>query len=360
MADTDMIPPVEADVSTANPTKDQIVTEAKRVAAGMIESVDIAAEHPQNFVAAKLTPYIPPSILLRWTNSLRTLKSVFDKNSKDGRVTRDVFLSAAFTDVFSALKESGSSLYSEIDASGKGSFDFIDLTNVFTIVNHKARSALLVSSKNSNPALELANEQDFAIFDAVIPHIESLLSHAHSKNVKVIIDAEWTYVQPAIDDLALHLSKKYNGARRDASQGINGGRPIVFNTYQMYLKDALQRVQWEIERASRGGYNVGVKIVRGAYIVSESQRAQEMGYENPICPSLEATHKSFNSAIDLCIGEIKKETPDPTASTPLPVQFFIASHNKESVLHAWLTLKDLKLDPQSDCVGFGQLMGMQD
>ncbi|KAJ3063245.1 hypothetical protein HDU98_000924, partial [Podochytrium sp. JEL0797] len=279
--------------------------------------------------------------------------TTFDRNSHDGRVSKHVFLSPAFSSVFPKL-EGRTDLYTQMDPLNTGSIDFIDLTNVFTISNQSSRAALLGS-----PVPTLATEQDFEIFDAVLPHIESLLHHAHRKNVKVIIDAEWTYVQSAIDDLTLHLSKKYNG-RRGTTEGINNGRPLLFNTYQMYLQDSLQRVQWELERAQRGGYNVGIKIVRGAYIVSESHRALEMGYPNPICPTLEATHASFNSAIDLCVGEIKKETPSPTATTPLPVQFFIASHNRESVLHAWEKLKQAQLDPQSDCVGFGQLMGMQD
>ncbi|KAI9330307.1 FAD-linked oxidoreductase-like protein [Obelidium mucronatum] len=354
---------VEAEVSAAEPSLDKVVAEASRVLRGMKESADIAAEHPQNFIAAKLTPYIPPAVLLRYTNSLRLLKATFDSHSKNGQVSRELFLSDAFSNVFPGLRDSGPQVYGQLDPTNKGSFDFIDLTNVFTISNHVARSSLLVPSSNSTttpPHALLATKSDFEIFDAIVPLLESLIAHAKSLNVKVIIDAEWTYVQPAIDDLALHLSKKFNGCRNDASQGINNGRPIIFNTYQMYLQDALQRVQWELERAKRGNYNIGVKIVRGAYIVSESERAQKMNYPNPICRSLEDTHKSFNGAIDLCISEIKKHTPEPNADTPLPVQFFIASHNKESVLHAWLTLQRLQLNPQSDCVGFGQLMGMQD
>ncbi|KAJ3008059.1 UNVERIFIED_CONTAM: hypothetical protein HDU68_003240 [Siphonaria sp. JEL0065] len=352
---------VEAEVSEHEPTVDQIVTEAKRVLAGMKESANIAAEHPQNFIAAKLTPYIPPSVLLRYTNSLRLLKATFDTHSKDGRVTKQVFLSPAFGNAFPTLQQTGSAIYAQLDPTNSGSFDFIDLTNVFTIANHTTRSSLLVpTTTNTNPAFALATEKDFEIFDAILPLLESLISHSKSLNVKVIIDAEWTYVQPAIDDLALHLTKKFNGSRRDPTQGINNGRPVIFNTYQMYLQDALQRVKWELERAKRGNYNIGVKIVRGAYIVSESERAEKMGYANPICPSLEATHESYNGAIDVCVQEIWKETPEVRADTPLPVQFFIASHNKESVLHAWVTLKKYGLDPQSDCVGFGQLMGMQD
>ncbi|KAI8608741.1 FAD-linked oxidoreductase-like protein [Chytriomyces sp. MP71] len=287
---------VEAEVSANIPSIEHIVAEAKRVSLGMIESADIASEHPGNFIAAKLTPFVPPTVLLHWTTSLRKLKAAFDASATNGRV----------------------------------------------------------------PHQTLASAHDFAIMDAVLPHMEFLVAHAQRKNVKVIVDAEWTYVQPAIDDLALHLSKKFNGRRGEVEEGINGGRPVIFNTYQMYLKDALGRVKWELERAERGGYNVGIKIVRGAYIVSETERALKKGYDNPICHSLAATHASFNSAIDLCIETIARHTPKPTPASPLPVQFFSASHNFESVFHAYSRLQEMGIDPQSDCVGFGQLMGMQD
>ncbi|KAI8844112.1 FAD-linked oxidoreductase-like protein, partial [Chytriomyces cf. hyalinus JEL632] len=289
---------VEADVSTETPTLQATVEEARRVCAGMKESADIACEHPHNFIAMKVTPLIPPSVLLRWTNSLRAVYAAFEQDARE--------------------------------------------------INEK------------NEALALATASDFQVIDAVFPFVEEIVAHSKSKHVKVIVDAEWTYVQPAIDDMALTLGKKFNGKRMAVNEGINGGRPVIFNTYQMYLKDALGRVHRELERAERGGYNVGIKIVRGAYIVSETERATSMGYENPICPTLEATHASFNSAISLCVQKIHDSTPTPSIETPLPVQFFSASHNFESVIHAWTLMKQYGIDFQSDCVGFGQLRGMQD
>ncbi|KAJ3248027.1 hypothetical protein HDU77_008257 [Chytriomyces hyalinus] len=359
---------VEADVSTVTPTLQETVEEARRVCAGMKESADIASQHPHNFIAMKVTPLIPPSVLLRWTNSLRAVYAAFEQDAREIKgikcLQKDAFMNpdGAFMKRFNKLaqnKKTAELLWSQMDYNNTGAVDLIDVSNVFTISNRDARG-VLVTNAEKNEALALATESDFQVIDAVFPFIEEIVAHSKSKHVKVIVDAEWTYVQPAIDDMALNLGKKFNGKRMAANEGINGGRPVIFNTYQMYLKDALGRVHRELERAERGGYNVGIKIVRGAYIVSETERAASMGYENPICPTLEATHTSFNSAISLCIQKIHENTPAPSIETPLPVQFFSASHNFESVIHAWTLLKQYGIDFQSDCVGFGQLRGMQD
>ncbi|KAJ3122255.1 hypothetical protein HK100_012070 [Physocladia obscura] len=356
---------VEAEISTQTPTLDQIITEAQRTAMGMKESATIAAQHPQNFIAVKISPFIPPNVLVRWTNTLRAVKSAFDRATaaaSDGKVSKDRFFDALGAE-FPVLQQQKDkdTLFEQINSDRNGFVDYIDVSNMFTIANKEARTTLLVDQKaDIDTGLKLATEEDFKVFDAVVPILEDVVSHSKNLNVKVIIDAEWTYVQPAIDEIALYLTKKYNGVRGDVTGGINGGRPVIFNTYQMYLKDALGRVKIELERARRENYNIGVKIVRGAYIVSETDRANKMNYENPICASLEHTHASYNAGIDVCLSAIKEITPDPKPTDPLPIQFFVASHNFESVLHADKKIRELGLDPESDCVGFGQLMGMQD
>lgn len=70
------------------------------------------------------------------------------------------------------------------------------------------------------------------------------------------VDAEHTYLQPAIDHAVLHLQRKYNTAY-----------PAIYSTYQAYLHDCVPRLYLDMERAKREGWHFGAKLVRGAYMV---------------------------------------------------------------------------------------------
>ena len=73
--------------------------------------------------------------------------------------------------------------------------------------------------------------------------------------------------------------------------------PAVFGTYQAYLVDCNARLETDLERARREGFHLGAKLVRGAYMVHERERAAKLGYTDPIQPSVEATHASYNQVV---------------------------------------------------------------
>ena len=102
-------------------------------------------------------------------------------------------------------------------------------------------------------------------------------------NVRLLIDAEHSYMQPAIDAVVIHLQQKYNRQT-----------PVVFNTYQCYLKDSQARVMADMQLAKQKGFLLAAKVVRGAYIHLERERAAEMRYPSPIHDTLEDTHKNYN------------------------------------------------------------------
>jgi len=163
--------------------------------------------------------------------------------------------------------------------------------------------------------------------------------------------------------VALHLQEHYNHTP-------HADGPLIYNTYQMYLKDALGRLQQDYTRAQRNGYILAAKLVRGAYMVSERKRATELGLEDPICDGIEATHTSYNAGVDFMLGEmtrkqklIAEDKTQDASSLSLknsPVVLFVASHNKDSVMRTCDRLQNLGLSPQSGLVMFGQLMGMCD
>jgi proline dehydrogenase len=80
-----------------------------------------------------------------------------------------------------------------------------------------------------------------------------------------MVDAEQTWVQPAIDVCVQTAQKLYNK-----------GPVVVYNTMQAYLTDSASRLDLELQRGSVYGYNVGIKLVRGAYMVTETALASKL------------------------------------------------------------------------------------
>lgn len=48
-----------------------------------------------------------------------------------------------------------------------------------------------------------------------------------------------------------------------------------------------------MQRAKREGFVFGAKLVRGAYMYMERERAEERGYPSPVHDTLEDTHGSY-------------------------------------------------------------------
>jgi proline dehydrogenase len=160
---------------------------------------------------------------------------------------------------------------------------------------------------------------------------------AQEKGVGILIDAEETWIQDPIDRLAIELMKVYNKEKA-----------IVYNTYQLYRNDRLHFLQLSHRLAKEGGFILGAKLVRGAYMEKERERAQKLGYPSPIHQDKAATDLDFNVAAQYCLDN--KET----------ISLLLASHNEASNLAIAAAMEKLQLPNNYAHIHFSQLYGMGD
>ena len=99
-----------------------------------------------------------------------------------------------------------------------------------------------------------------------------------------------------------------------------GEKHIILNGYQCYRKGTTENIQMEVATSKVLGYNLGIKLIRGAYMMEERRLAEKHGYESPIWDKLEHTHKCYNESM---IHILENLTQDG--------MILIASHNFDTV-----------------------------
>lgn len=184
----------------------------------------------------------------------------------------------------------------------------------------------------------LNDNQNEHLFN-VMKRLDKFAEACINRNVRLVIDAEQTYLQAAINQLVLVLQYKYNR-----------NNPWVYNTYQCYRKDTYDRVMANLELMQRLGFHFGAKIVRGAYMTMERNRAADMGYDDPIHNSYEDTCRMYDQVVDTLLH----------LASRTPAEVMIASHNEESVKLVVQRMKELGIAQDAGKISFGQLYGMCD
>ncbi|MEK9601531.1 MAG: proline dehydrogenase family protein [Bacteroidota bacterium] len=192
----------------------------------------------------------------------------------------------------------------------------------------------VLAKKASNSELTEEHEESYNQFAERFNELCQLASDHH---VKLLIDAEETWIQNTIDDLVY-----------DNSQSFNQEEIVVYNTIQMYRKGRIKEIKKQIDCAREKGYKLGFKLVRGAYMEKEIKRAVELGYSNPIQDSKEATDQDYDAALRLCF-----ENRDI-------VSIMAGTHNEKSSLLFAQLIEDHQLDNADDRFWFAQLYGMSD
>jgi proline dehydrogenase len=181
------------------------------------------------------------------------------------------------------------------------------------------------------------NEEEKELLDKFKARIEKLAKTAFENNIPLLIDAEDSWYQEILDQIADKMMAKYNKEKA-----------IIFNTWQMYRHDRLEHLKKTYQKAKDNNYYLGAKFVRGAYMEKERERAAEKGYESPIHPNKEATDQAYNAALRFSVDHIDR------------MAIFNGTHNEESnrLLTELMDEKGLKRDDNR--IWFSQLFGMSD
>nr|XP_033962738.1 hydroxyproline dehydrogenase isoform X3 [Pseudochaenichthys georgianus] len=184
------------------------------------------------------------------------------------------------------------------------------------------------------------DESDLAHFLSSLRRLNQI-AEASVNKVRVLVDAEYTYMNPALSLVTMAMMKKFN---KDGAW--------IWNTYQCYLKESRSLLLEALRLSETEGFCLGVKLVRGAYMDKERKLAEKQGRPDPVHKCWEDTNDSYNSSLDVMLEDISK---NPESS-----RIIVATHNEESVRRAAKRMEELGIANDGGLVCFGQLLGMCD
>jgi len=179
--------------------------------------------------------------------------------------------------------------------------------------------------------------EEQAEWDRIVNRFRKVCKLAKEKDVEVLIDGEESWMQSAADELVEDMMREFNTEKA-----------IVYNTLQLYRWDRLDYLKALHERAKSDDFKIGMKIVRGAYMEKERDRAEELNYKSPICETKVITDNNFDSGLKYILENNKD------------ISIFIGTHNEESCYLAMNLMNELNIDKSDNNVWFGQLYGMSD
>ena len=180
-----------------------------------------------------------------------------------------------------------------------------------------------------------ANEVDE--FNKVRERIGKICGLAAQHRVRLFIDAEESWIQPAIDGLADEMMALHNKEE-----------VIIYNTIQLYRTDRLGFLKKSHERGMALGYKNGFKLVRGAYMEKERARAKALGYASPIQPDREHCNRDYDNALRFCVEHIDR------------ISICAGTHNEKSSLLLTKLMQEHRIPNDHPSIWFSQLLGMSD
>ena len=187
---------------------------------------------------------------------------------------------------------------------------------------------------NSHNQLEQKETEEY---NKVKERLDKICKAAHDNDVRLFIDAEESWVQDTIDSLSRAMMLKYNKEK-----------PIVYNTIQLYRHDRLEFLKRSFSDAKINNYKLGLKLVRGAYMEKERERADDKVYDSPIQPNKTSTDRDYNEALRFCIKHIDV------------IALCAGTHNEDSSQLLVDLMQENNISPNDKRIYFSQLLGMSD
>jgi len=181
------------------------------------------------------------------------------------------------------------------------------------------------------------SESDHASWERVERRVRSICAATAEAGGRVLIDAEESWIQDNIDELA-----------EDMMSDFNREKAVVFTTAQLYRHDRLDYIKDLAMKAKEAGFIAGIKLVRGAYMEKERERAQENEYKSPIHNDKKSTDIDFDSAVKYCIENLDI------------VHLFCGSHNESSNMNLCEIMAEMGIANNDKRITFSQLLGMSD
>ena len=183
---------------------------------------------------------------------------------------------------------------------------------------------------------DLSNEEEKE-WSRVISRFDTVCKKAHNLGVALLIDGEESWMQDAADDIVEDMMAKYNTEK-----------VIIYNTLQMYRWDRLDYLKELEQHAIDKNFKIGIKVVRGAYMEKENDRAVEKGYPTPICSSKQVTDDNFDAVIAYMLKHLDR------------MVIFSGTHNEESCYTLMQLMNENGIASNDNRIWFGQLYGMSD
>lgn len=186
-------------------------------------------------------------------------------------------------------------------------------------------------------AKEALNAEEQASWERINQRMNEICEVAYQNKVKIFVDGEETWFQETIDDLTYQMMEKYNKEQ-----------VIVYNTYQMYTVDRLEKLKTAYQKGVKNNYYVGAKLVRGAYMEKERKQAEEKGYPDPIQPDKLSTDRDFDLGVEFCVQNRER------------MALCAGTHNELSCYSLVVLMDKNNIKKDDANFYFAQLYGMSD